>query len=349
MFSSSSQLFIISTCRSTRLSNIWECSLGKDRARKVCSNLARARLILHLGIRQTLAIGHCQGSYAQASVVTKQCMARVSTAMTRTYWGPSLAVDNRMRNVAVTLGLMGPLHCSAPDVAQLYHSAVTLASLLRSSSAVVLSLWNHRHIPWRRQISFAKRWVRLLEIFGWSWSRRDVVTSDAGEQVFLPHLIRKDVLGVRSRHKFRDALRGWWLRTHAPLRPCVAGAEVGIDRDMSLRPVIVMGTGRSDEFGSDGVGGARYRRMLANALWSRNRRFHARKVSDRTCCRCGIADESVKHFLWDCTANNSRREQLRVSPDQLPACLALCGLVPCVLCRGIIAEIQKYLACTFQA
>ena len=81
------------------------------------------------------------------------------------------------------------------------------------------------------------------------------------------------------------------------MRPCLAGAEVGIDRDMSLQPVIVMGAGRSDEFGNDGAGGARYRRMLANALWSRNRRFHARKVRDRACCRCGIADESVKlHF-----------------------------------------------------
>ena len=49
--------------------------------------------------------------------------------------------------------------------------------------------------------------------------------SDGGERIFLPVLLRKDDLGARSRHRFRDALRAWWWRKQAPLRPCLSGAE----------------------------------------------------------------------------------------------------------------------------
>ena len=112
-------------------------TLGKKRAEKVCTGLERARLIPHKDIRNTLSMAYMQGLCAEASVITKACNAKVCTAMTRAFWGPSLDVDNRMRSVAVTLCLMGPLHRTAPEVAQLYFGSLTLAGLLGSCASVV--------------------------------------------------------------------------------------------------------------------------------------------------------------------------------------------------------------------
>ena len=162
-------------------------TLGKKKAEKVCAGLEHARLIPHKDIRNTLSMAYVQGLCAEASVITQACFfAKVCTAMTRAFGGPSLAIDNRMRSVAVPLRLMGPLHHTAPEVAQLHFGSLTLAGLLGSCASVVESLWSHRHIPWRRQVSWAKGWCRLLEIFGWTWSRRDVIVSDGGERIFLP-------------------------------------------------------------------------------------------------------------------------------------------------------------------
>ena len=132
----------------------------------------------------------------------------------------------------------------------------------------------------------------------------------------------------------------------------MSGAENGVNRELSLKPVVEMAAGHTELHGDDGAEGNRYRRLLANALWSRNRRFYAGKIGERTCCRCRAADESTKHFLWECAANARRRAQLQVSFEQLPTCLSICGLVPMNLPGHLsvqtVMDVQRYLAETLQ-
>ena len=54
-----------------------------------------------------------------------------------------------------------------------------------------------------------------------------------------------------------------------------------------------------------------YQRFVANALWSKDRLHHAKKVHSPQCLRCGNDVESVNHLLWDCSANNMAFDRLR--------------------------------------
>ena len=79
-------------------------------------------------------------------------------------------------------------------------------------------------------------------------------------------------------------------------------------RELTLAPFREMSLARDGAFGWDGTdNGARYRRFLADALWSRVRRGHARKVARVRCRLCGLDDEHTDHFLWGCPANDSDR------------------------------------------
>ena len=160
--------------------------------------------------------------------------------------------------------------------------------------------------------------------------------------------------GERAKHQFRDILRQIWWAEWAPLRHCLQGTAFGVDRLLSLRPVHNMRKGNFD-FGNDGTHGARYRRLLANAMWSGTRLKHATKVSCALCPVCRASDESTTHILWDCDFNTPARIALAQQWDgtrepfqylQLPPYLYICGIVPLSTSFTTvqIALVQKYLS-----
>ena len=101
--------------------------------------------------------------------------------------------------------------------------------------------------------------------------------------------------------------------------------------------------------GNDGTDGARYKRFVANALWSKDRLHHAGKIGSTRCLRCGADVESVHHVLWTCHANSMVVDRLRRAwvalepshaevftlPDDFPFCITVCGLIPSPLPTGI--------------
>ena len=130
-------------------------------------------------------------------------------------------------------------------------------------------------------------------------------------------------------------------------------------RELTLAPLREMSLARDGAFGWDGTdNGARYRRFLADALWSRVRRGHTRKVARVRCRRCRLDDEHTDHFLWGCPANDSDRRLLDAAwdaarrarsedgilsqalPDALPWCLRQCGIVPLHLPGINVAQIR---------
>ena len=163
-----------------------------------------------------------------------------------------------------------------------------------------------------------------------------------------------DDIGAKAKHDLRDILRLTWWAMCAPLRPCLQGTEAGVDPLLSLRPVQEMRHGRF-RFGNDGTSGARYSRLLCNAMWSGTRLKHAQEKSCSLCPHCQKCDESTMHILWECEANLTARivpsqqwdgscEPFRFS--QLPPCLYICGLVPLgtSLSSVQLALIQVYLS-----
>ena len=134
------------------------------------------------------------------------------------------------------------------------------------------------------------------------------------------------------------------------------GLAGGVHRELTLAPLREMSLASDGSFGWDGTdNGARYRRFLADALWSRVRRGHARKVARVRCRRCGLDDEHTDHFLWGCPANASDRRLLDAAwdatrsedgirsqalPDALPRCLRQCGIVPLHLPGINVAQIR---------
>ena len=178
----------------------------------------------------------------------------------------------------------------------------------------------------------------------WQWPRQDSLVTGSGEEIRLDQLPSQDDAGRRAQHQLREALRVWWWTSWDSTRSAHQGIASGIDREVTLTPLRHMQTGKQD-FGSDGtLGGARYARFLADALWSRFRLHQAGLVSSPCCLRCEAGDEHVLHFLWHCKANGGRLEQLRhewrqgarpgslisadLLPDALPLCLRQCGVVP---------------------
>lgn len=112
--------------------------------------------------------------------------------------------------------------------------------------------------------------------------------------------------------------------------------------------------------GDDGTNDTRHKRFLANALWSRVRLAHAGKIQSCTCNKCGLTDESMDHLLWGCSANSMALDKLKrawigIEPlfnadmllADLPACLRICGLVPCILPLGLTLKHVKLLQCYF--
>ena len=101
-----------------------------------------------------------------------------------------------------------------------------------------------------------------------------------------------------------------------------------------MAPAVAMEAG-DFQYGDDGAQGHRFRKLLADALWSRRRLFAARLIDSPHCIRCGEAEEHTLHFLWSCPANHCRRVTLNVqwggpaTPfdyEAMPLCLAQCGL-----------------------
>lgn len=220
--------------------------------------------------------------------------------------------------------------------------------------AVAMSLWECRQKPWQSHVGFAKPFTRQIQTQGWNWISPDLLQTIGSFEVVLSSLLTDGLDGERAKHQFRDILRQIWWAEWAPLRPCLQGAEVGVDRVFSLRLVHHMRKGHFD-FGNDGTKGARYRRLLANAMWSGTRLRHVNKVTCALCRVCRASGESTVRIFWECVSNTPARIAFAQQWDgtcepfqysQLPPSLYACGEVPLgtSLTTVQIALIQKYLS-----
>lgn len=211
----------------------------------------------------------------------------------------------------------------------------------------------------RTAVGFARLVHIILDRLEWTWSAWDKVQDADGSNLDLIRLGSRGAAGERERHLLRNSLRTWWWRKWDRTRVAHGGLAGGVHRELTLAPLREMSLARDGAFGWDGTdNGARYRRFLADALWSRVRRGHTRKVARVRCRRCRLDDEHTDHFLWGCPANDSDRRLLDAAwdaarrarsedgilsqalPDALPWCLRPCGIVPLHLPGINVAQIR---------
>ena len=204
------------------------------------------------------------------------------------------------------------------------------------------SLWRKQDRRWRAYCGFPRNLLRQLHAWNWLWPACKKFRSCNGVDFSVRDLLT-------ARHQFREVIRLAWWRRWAPLRPCLAGTEGGVDRQLSLVPVLAAASG--DLRFDDGASGHRYRKLLTDALWSRFRLFQASLVDAPHGIRCGEEEERALHFMWECRANANRRSTLDEARGCnvfhcIPRCLARCGLIPsgCSIDRGKLIALQSYLA-----
>ena len=332
-------------------------AFGDTRAEKLRQLMARARLLPQVRTRHLLICAVPQGMFAEGVGATIAAIRRLTTAVVQAWWGPTLHAKNRMRSVALTLGVQAPLHRAAPEVVQCYGIFISLGGLACQSALLVQDLW-HVSAPGARRtaVGFARLVHIILDRLEWTWSAWDKVQDADGSSLDLIRLGSRGAAGERERHLLRNSLRTWWWRKWDGTRVAHGGLAGGVHRELTLAPLREMSLASDGSFGWDGTdNGARYRRFLADALWSRVRRGHARKVTRVRCRRCGLDDEHTDHFLWGCPANASDRRLLDAAwdatrsedgirsqalPDALPRCLRQCGIVPLHLPGINVAQIR---------
>ena len=324
---------------------------GSARAQQVRHQLGRVRFLPSLLMRQNFITAFLQGLYFDACLIPFRNLKAVTTAVVQTWWGPTRHLHNYMRSVAVTLGVLGPLHLLSPIIFMCYYCILALARLRQNCPRLAVHIWDRRDIHWQKSVGFTRQVHRCLQTIGCGWPDPDRLQFAHLAPVSLTSLVATGDAEASSRHNLRDILRLWWWRHHCPEFPYLEGCEQGIDRDLTLAPVRAM-MHKSPWCGNDGTNGARYQRFLANALWSNDRLYHANKISSPICLRCGQVCDSVQHLLWDCCANSMILDRLRRSwvsleqnpvhsislPEELPPCIRLCGLIPSPLPTGFTPQ-----------
>ena len=216
-----------------------------------------------------------------------------------------------MRSVAVTLGVLGPLHLLSPIVFMCYYCFLALARLRQKCPLLAHHTWDRRHLPWQKSVGFARQVHRCLQTIGCQCPEPDSMQFAHLEPISLTSLVTPGDKGAACKHQLRDDFRLWWWHNHCAEFPILEGCESGVDRGLTLEPIRAMSQHRSPWCGNDRTDGARYQRFVANALWSKDRLHHAKKVHSPQCLRCGNDVESVNHLLWDCSANSMAFDRLR--------------------------------------
>ena len=85
-------------------------ALGSKRVHKVLPFLHTVVQLPSREIRTTLAISFLQGLNSATVLTPLADLDFIQTAVIHAYWGNNLTPNNTMRNVAVTSGLLIPLH-----------------------------------------------------------------------------------------------------------------------------------------------------------------------------------------------------------------------------------------------
>ena len=335
--------------------------LGNLRAENVIQKLRRARLIPCEQVRHQLLGSYLQGLYSAATSACKRTLNSLEAAVVQAWWGPTLHPKNTMRSRAVTLGLFNAIQIFCPFAAMCYATILALARLQAKFPELARSIWLSRFCSWQKLLGFSRQVHRCLQNLGILWPAFHIIRFEDGSACDLQHLLDSSQLGSAALHNLREALRAHWWRSQSPLRPCLDGAGAGIDRRTTLAPVRAMASSNA-WCGNDGTGGRRYKRFLANALWSRVRLLHSGRIQCGLCNRCRLTNESTEHLLWGCVANSMALDKLKrawigIEPScnfdlqlaDLPACLRMCGLVPLQLPPGLTLKHVTALQCYFVA
>ena len=99
---------------------------GSNRALQMHRQLERVRFLPSSLLRQKIITAFLQGLYFDACLIPFRQLNKVTTAVVQAWWGPTRHLHNYMRSVAVTLGVLGPLHVLSPIVFMCYYTVFLL-------------------------------------------------------------------------------------------------------------------------------------------------------------------------------------------------------------------------------
>lgn len=139
---------------------------GSARALQVCRQLGRVRFLPSVNLRQNFIAAFLQGLYFQACLIPFRQLNKVTTAVVQAWWGPTRRLRNYMRSVAVTLGVLGPLHLLSPLVCVCYYCVLALARLRQKSPALAYHIGTRRQLPWQQSVGFAHQVHRCFQTIG---------------------------------------------------------------------------------------------------------------------------------------------------------------------------------------
>ena len=103
--------------------------IGAARTAVLTAKIERARLLPDPNVRRALLASYMSGLYAEGVGITVSTARKLTTAVCQAWWGPTLHPRNHMRSVAITLGLLGPLHRLAPTIVQCYNIFLAMSRL----------------------------------------------------------------------------------------------------------------------------------------------------------------------------------------------------------------------------
>lgn len=122
-------------------------------------------------------------------------------------------------------------------------------------------------------------------------------------------------------HIVREAMRRVLWEQAANRRPDMAGVERGIDREITTSLV----EGKRLKAYEQGI----LRNIFVGAVWTQDRRHRANLADTGACRYCDPGEvEDHHHLWWRCPAWSRIRQMRSLASQNVPPCVAVCGLIP---------------------
>ena len=236
----------------------------------------------------------------------------------------------------IVFTLLCPGHRLNAKSACIYRRLVTLKQILDKRPdlrTAFLTAWRPPGCAQTQVVGPVGLASEAFSQIGWRWDGPFDVKTRGGEQLSI-----LDVDLGYWQHAVRQSLRESSWRAAAGRRSNLQGIECGVARDATMA---LLEGGRLGPHRGDML-----RTILADGVWTQERKQRANMVASAVCVHCGEGEvEDHMHMWWRCAAWAPIRAEYPKATSALhsraPACLGKCGLVPEGWEPACVEEVQK--------